>query len=256
MKCPLTSYIQKKEKNTRFLEKTLDLHSQIVEVFRYYIDKMKGNKPLTQKEDRFKSQKPKGITIMKQSSVVAVVAERFSVDFIGKKISGTKASFDKAKRGSGPIYEELARKVANHPDFSLVEILPKKPTKVKETYKGMDIPWMLNYIEMTGDKAFQDKINKVVQFAKNGKKKPYPLAKKYFLKHFTDNNGVVSFDYDEAKAKVEEYLVNKTKLNQAKSKTENNTSSIATNEIAPSANSSSGTIIPSPSSALAPVSGL
>ena len=118
--------------------KTFDLHSQIVEVFRYYIDKMKGNKNLTQKEDRFKSQKPKGIIKMKKSVVSDVVAERFSVDFIGKMISGTKASFDKAKKGNGPIYEELARKVANHPDFDLVEILPKKPATLLKNVLGKE----------------------------------------------------------------------------------------------------------------------
>ena len=35
-------------------------------------------------------------------------AVRFTVDFINQKIIGTKASFDKASKGFGPIYEELA----------------------------------------------------------------------------------------------------------------------------------------------------
>ena len=33
---------------------------------------------------------------------------RFTVDFIKKTITGTKASFNKASTGFGPIYEELA----------------------------------------------------------------------------------------------------------------------------------------------------
>lgn len=40
---------------------------------------------------------------------------RFTINFIKKQIIGTKASFDKASKGSGPIYEELAEKVAKHP---------------------------------------------------------------------------------------------------------------------------------------------
>ena len=117
---------------------------------------------------------------MKKS--VGVYVERFSVDFIGKKIIGTKASFDKASKGSGPIYEELARKVANHPDFKFEIILPKNPPKDKETYKGMDIPWMFAYLEMKGDKKTTLKLEKVIKFAENNNNKPFPKAKKNFLK--------------------------------------------------------------------------
>ena len=45
---------------------------------------------------------------------------RFTLDVFKKTISGTKASFDKASKGEGPIYEELARKMAAHPDYKLV----------------------------------------------------------------------------------------------------------------------------------------
>ena len=47
-------------------------------------------------------------------------SERFIIDFINKQIIGTKASFDKASKGAGAIYEELATKVAKHPAFELV----------------------------------------------------------------------------------------------------------------------------------------
>ena len=39
-------------------------------------------------------------------------AVRFTINFIAKEITGTKASFDKASKGFGPVYEELAEKVA------------------------------------------------------------------------------------------------------------------------------------------------
>ena len=73
---------------------------------------------------------------------------RFTVDFINKKIIGTKASFDKASKGFGPIYEELAEKVANHPTFVLtVKEQKKHTTKAKRTYNGMDFDFMEAYIE-------------------------------------------------------------------------------------------------------------
>ena len=48
---------------------------------------------------------------MKKQNTNAV---RFTINFIEKQIIGTKASFDKASKGFGPIYEELAAKAANH----------------------------------------------------------------------------------------------------------------------------------------------
>ena len=172
-----------------------------------------------------------------KKSVVGVYVERFSVDIPGKKISGTKASFGKASKGSGPIYEELARKVASHPDFAFETILPKNPPKDKETYKGMDIAWIRSYIEMVDDKKFAEKIEKVIQFAKNDRKKPYPLAKKYFLKKFKDDFGVIHFDYEQAKIDVEEYLINKTKLVKKTEAVKNNASTVENKpDLAPAEN--------------------
>ena len=48
---------------------------------------------------------------MKKDTVSTV---RFTINFIEKQIIGTKASFDKASKGFGPIYEELADKAAKH----------------------------------------------------------------------------------------------------------------------------------------------
>ena len=74
-------------------------------------------------------------------------AVRFTVDFINQKIIGTKASFDKASKGFGPIYEELADKAAKHPDFALIVKEQKKhTTKAKKTYYGMDFDFMEAYI--------------------------------------------------------------------------------------------------------------
>ena len=61
---------------------------------------------------------------------------RFSYDFVAKTIIGTKASFDKASKGFGPVYEELADEMAKQPTFKCVVKAPKQPAKVKQTYKG------------------------------------------------------------------------------------------------------------------------
>ena len=72
----------------------------------------------------------------------------FAVDFFNSKITGTKASFNKASKGNGPAYEELTALIARHPDFTLVVKEPKKQsTKAKRTYNGMDFDFMEAYIE-------------------------------------------------------------------------------------------------------------
>ena len=138
---------------------------------------------------------------------------RFNYDFFKKTIVGTKASFDKASKGFGPAYEELAAKMAEHPDFTcVVKEQKKRTTKQKETYDGMNIEWMRTYIRMKNNAEFSKRFEQAVQFAKNSKRSVYPLAKKFFLKEFT-KNGVVNFDYAKAREEVQAYLVEKTVAN-------------------------------------------
>ena len=140
---------------------------------------------------------------------------RFRINFAAKQIVGTKASFDKAGKGYGPIYDELAEKLANHPDFALVVIKPKS-NKTREVYPGMDIDWMRDYIAMVDDANFARSFEQVIKFAENSKRSKYPLAKKVFLKHFRGDDGVIHFDYAEACADVEAYRIGKTAVEAVK----------------------------------------
>ncbi len=154
----------------------------------------------------------------------------FRLGLLDRKIYGSKNAFKTADKGYGDAYDQLMALMAQHPDFKLVVAEQKRHTeKAKETYKGMDIPWMRAYIEMEGNEAFADKFEKVIKFAENNNKKAFPLAKKYFLKQFKDKNDIIHFDYAKARAEVEEYLVNKTKLEQDKTEAEENTASTAEN---------------------------
>ena len=58
---------------------------------------------------------------------------RFTINFIKKQIIGTKASFDKASKGSGPIYEELAEgsSAINCPPILLMSQLGLPVAKLK-----------------------------------------------------------------------------------------------------------------------------
>lgn len=137
---------------------------------------------------------------------------RFTIDFINHKIVGTKASFDKAGKGEGAIYEELASKIAKHPDFTLkVKEQKKHSTTAKRTYNGMNFSFMEAYIE-TRLKAEQIKkeYEAVKKMAEDSKISVYPFTKKWFLGEFDpDNQG---FDMDKAKKEIAEYRMAKAVL--------------------------------------------
>ena len=124
---------------------------------------------------------------------------RFNYDFFNKTIVGTKASFDKASKGFGPAYEELAAKMAEHPDFTCSVKEPKKPAKPKQTYQGMDIPFMRDYLTVIDDYVTLNVLNDVIDFAEKAGRSKYPLAKRVFL------GSVKNFDYTVAKSEVERY---------------------------------------------------
>jgi len=147
---------------------------------------------------------------MKTNSTNSV---RFTVDFIGKKIVGTKASFDKASKGFGPIYEELAEKIAKHPNFGLkVKEQKKHTTKAKRTYNGMDFPFMEAYIETYPNaEQIMAEYESVKAMAKKTCMSVYPFTKNWFLGEFDpDSEG---FDMDEAKKRIASYRMEKAILN-------------------------------------------
>lgn len=140
---------------------------------------------------------------------------RFVIDFINKTITGTKASFNKASKGYGPEYEELAAKIAAHPDFKLVIKEQKhKTTKSKRTYHGLDFPFMCSYIQ-TCDNAdtLLKELEKVKEIAIASSVKPYPLAKKWFLGKFGTEEK--PFDMDNAREAISAYRIQQAEKNAA-----------------------------------------
>ncbi len=134
---------------------------------------------------------------MKNSSV------RFHINFAAKAIVGSKASFDKAGKGFGPIYEELARLMAKHPDYGFeVKVPEKRSAKPKQTYKGMDIAFIRDFLTANDDASTLKVVDDVIAYAKANKEHSYPLVKRVFLRTYD------CFDYAEAKALVKEYRDN------------------------------------------------
>ena len=129
---------------------------------------------------------------------------RFTLNFSAKTIVGTKASFDKASKGFGPVYDELTAMMAKHPTYGVEIKEPKKPAKDKQTYKGMDIPFMLDYAAAVGQADFRADMVKVRDFTKASGNSVYPIVKRMFLEHFVRGENV-RFAYNAAKVIVSEY---------------------------------------------------
>ena len=129
---------------------------------------------------------------------------RFTLDFADKTIVGTKASFTKAGKGFGPVYDELTALMAKHPDFKCAVKEPKKPTKGKQTYKGMDISFMLDYASAVGQPEFRSKMVNVRDFVKENDGSAYPVVKRMFLEHFAPEANR-RFAYGAAKVIVSNY---------------------------------------------------
>ena len=131
-------------------------------------------------------------------------AVRFTLVFADKTIVGTKASFTKAGKGFGPVYDELVALMAKHPDFKCDVKEPKKPAKPKQTYAGMDVRFMLDYASAVNQEEFRAEMEKVRNFVKDNGGSVYPTVKRMFLEHFVKGENV-RFAYNAAKAKVSNY---------------------------------------------------
>ena len=137
----------------------------------------------------------------------------FTVNFFDSKISGTKASFNKASKGNGPAYEELAGLIAKHPEFELVIKEPKQRiNRAKRDYNGMDYDFIVSYIEIQPKATtLMAEYESVKKFAKENKMSVYPFVKKWFLGEFDpDKNG---FNMAEAKKAISDYRMAKAILN-------------------------------------------
>ena len=117
-------------------------------------------------------------------------APRFVINFVDKTITGTKASFDKAGKGEGAIYEELAAKVAAHSDFELVvKEQKKRSNKAKQTYDGLTFDLMKKFIAIQPNSAsLMNGYEGAKKMAKEIGSSVYPFTKKWFLGQFKDFN--------------------------------------------------------------------
>lgn len=126
----------------------------------------------------------------------------FHFDLAEKKIVGTRAAFNKANKGVGEAYDQLADLMTKQPTFTF-EII--EPERSKRTYKGMDIAFMRDFLIANDDLITLKTLDDVVAFAEASGKSKYPLAKRVLF-------GIYDcFDYAEAQSLVDDYRFQQTK---------------------------------------------
>lgn len=145
------------------------------------------------------------------------ITVRFTIDFIEQTITGTKASFNKAGKGYGPEYEELASKTAAHPEFELVIKEQKKhSTKAKRVYDGLDFPFMEDYISIKPNAdILMKEYEAVKKAAEDASKKTYPLTKKWFLGTFGTKEN--PFDMEKAHKDISDFRITQAKQSAVQS---------------------------------------
>lgn len=127
------------------------------------------------------------------------MSNRFTVDFVNKKIIGTKTSLNKAKHYGTPEYNELCELMEAHPRFRVVTKKVKKSTG-KHTYKDLNYEFIENYISIQpGSEAIKKEYENIKRIAIHYNFSAYSYTKSWFLQKF----GTKDRPFDMKKAKVE-----------------------------------------------------
>lgn len=126
---------------------------------------------------------------------------RFTVDFEERKIIGTKASLNKAKRYDSSEYKELCLLIAAHPQFEVVA-KEVRENNSKQTYKALDFLFIEKYILIQPNRnELMGEYKAVKSTAKSLGRSVYPHVKRWFLEKFSSEGK--PFDMEEATKEIE-----------------------------------------------------
>ena len=110
----------------------------------------------------------------------------FAYDFTTNTIVASKATLKKAGNPTTPEYKALMKMIAEQPTFKVVEKTINTKSG-KTTYKGLTIEMMESYInEQKNAVALCGEFESIRQFAKDSKRREYPLLKQWFVEKFKE----------------------------------------------------------------------
>lgn len=125
------------------------------------------------------------------ASVKSASAAYFTFDHINKTIVGTEFNFKMSGNPTKPQYEALMSAMELHPKYKLAPIASKKKVEKKQSYEGLTMNLMEEYLNLVYDGELAEEARK--QFAamkakKEQRKLSYPTVKSWFLDLFPKFN--------------------------------------------------------------------
>lgn len=124
----------------------------------------------------------------KMNENARATATYFTYDHIRKQIIGTEQNFQKAGDDRTPQYKALMAAMARHPDYALTAV---KPEKEKQSYKGLTLPLMEDYLNLVYEGELADvaraKFAEMKAKAEN-KELAFATIKSWFLEIFPGFN--------------------------------------------------------------------
>ena len=118
-------------------------------------------------------------------------ATYFTFNHINKTIVGTEFNFKMSGNPNKPQYEALMTAMAMHPNYTLTPVASTKKVEKKQTYAGLTLPLMSDYIRIVGTEQVKAEFNHMVEG-----KTAYPTIKSWFLEEFKH------FNVNQAKAQI------------------------------------------------------
>ena len=123
----------------------------------------------------------KNATAMTATTITS--AKYFRFNLFNDTIEGSESNFKKAGNPTSAQYAELMQFKAIQPTFKFAPIASTKKVEKKQTYKGLDMGLMADYIRIAGDEQSQAEFNHMVEG-----KTAYPTIKSWFLEEFKHFN--------------------------------------------------------------------
>ncbi|MBR4289955.1 MAG: hypothetical protein IKT52_04865 [Oscillospiraceae bacterium] len=125
------------------------------------------------------------------SNTTVFAPKFFRFNLFNDTIEGSEFNFKKAGNPASEQYVELMKMKAIQPSFKFAAIASTKKVEKKQTYAGLTLPLMSDYIRIVATEQVKAEFNHMVE-----KKMAYPTIKSWFLEEFKH------FNVNQAKAQI------------------------------------------------------
>ena len=126
----------------------------------------------------------------------------FRFNILNDTIEGSEFNFKMSGNPTKPQYEALMTAMAMQPTYTLAPIASTKKVDKKQTYAGLTLALMADYIRIVGSEQAKAEFNHMVE----DKKTTYPTIKSWFLDYFK-----VGFTVEKAKREIANRKLNTRK---------------------------------------------